>query len=127
MEKKRFSFGNSIPLILLVLCLLLMQIANGAYAAQGLEPSGSFVILCYLSILGLIGYWLDKDSRNYGVKWVYDLGFFLYFAWPFIVPYYLFKTRGIRAILTILIFVGIYLATYLVGLLVFFAIVGMSS
>ena len=61
------------------------------------------------------------------VNVVYDLGFFLYFAWPFIVPYYLFKTRGIRAILTILVFVGIYLATYLVGLLVFFIIVSMSS
>jgi hypothetical protein len=45
------------------------------------------------------------------------MGFFLSVAWPFLVPYYLFKTRGVKkAFLTILSFLAVYAGTYIMGL-----------
>ena len=106
------------PLILLFIFLLIVQIANGLYFARGIEPSPAFDLMYALGFLWLVGWWLKEDSKRYGVKWVYDMGFFLYLAWVFIVPYYLFKTRGLRAFITILSVVGIFSGTYLVGVIV---------
>ena len=46
-------------------------------------------------------------------------GLFLYIAWPFIMLYYLFKTRGIKGLLTILAFVVVYLGAYLIGVVIY--------
>jgi hypothetical protein len=40
---------------------------------------------------------------------------FLYMVWPFIMPYYLIKTRGARGLLGILGFVGAYIGGLVVG------------
>jgi len=37
----------------------------------------------------------------------YDYDSFVFFAWPVVVPVYLFQTRGARAFLTLLCFAGI--------------------
>jgi hypothetical protein len=42
-----------------------------------------------------------------------DLGMFLYIGWFFIVPYYLFKTRGVQAMIGIASFVGVFMAGWL--------------
>ncbi len=99
--------------------LLIVQIANALYFARGIEPSAAFELMSSIGFLWLMGWWLKEDSKKRGVKWVYDMGFFLYLAWIFIIPYYLFKTRGLKALLTILSFVGIFLGTYLVGIIVY--------
>ena len=49
-----------------------------------------------------------------------DFDSFLYFAWPVMVPVYLFQTRGLRAFLTLLCFAGIWLLAWIPGLAVFF-------
>jgi hypothetical protein len=64
-----------------------------------------------------------RDSRQRGIKWVFDMGLFLYMAWPFIMPYYLFKTRGAKGLLTILIFVGAYVGAYLAGVILYVLLV----
>jgi hypothetical protein len=48
--------------------------------------------------------------------WVYDLGFFLCIAWPLIMPYYLFKTRGAKGLLVILAFIGAYVGAAILGI-----------
>jgi hypothetical protein len=40
---------------------------------------------------------------------------FVFFCWPIVAPVYLFQTRGVRAFITVLSFIGIWL---LVGLTV---------
>ena len=38
--------------------------------------------------------WLQQDARRTGVGSVHDLGYFLLLAWPIVIPWYAFKTRG---------------------------------
>jgi hypothetical protein len=48
------------------------------------------------------------------------MGFFLFLAWPVIVPYYLVKTRGLkRALLTFLLFAIVSFGAFVAGTTIF--------
>src|SRR4030042_96865 len=87
---------------LIIGVMFIWQTSYGIHEAKHLLPSGPFSLLCFVLLLSLTGYWLQQDSRNHSVTWVFDMGFFLLLAWPIIIPYYLFKTRKSKAFLIIL-------------------------
>ena len=72
-------------------------------------------------ILGcLIAHWLSVDSRGKGMLRVWDMGLFTCAAWPFVVPYYLIKTRGLkRTLLSVFLFTVVYFGAYLTGVVLF--------
>src|SRR5919112_4206686 len=106
---RRFLSQLTAPTIVLYVFLFITQFTNGIYDASGVEPPPAYHVLYPLGLLWAVGWWLMRDSRKRGVKWVFDMGLFLYLAWPIIMPYYLFKTRGVKGFLTIFIFVAAYL------------------
>jgi hypothetical protein len=105
------------PITLLYTFVVLTQVASGFYLARDVEPPPSFALLYPLGLLWAIGWWLLKDSRARDIKWVYDLGLFLYIAWPFVVIYYLLKTRGTQGLFVILSFVGVYAGALMLGMM----------
>lgn len=82
------------------------QVASGFYAAVGVDGPPAFGTLYPLALLWAAGLWLRADGRERGVRWVLDMGLFLYIAWPFLMPYYLFKTRGARGLVLVAAFVA---------------------
>ena len=104
------------PTALLYSYVGLMQVAYGLYSASESEAPPSFSLMYSLGFFWIVGWWLLVDSRKRGVAWVYDMGLFLSIAWPFILPYYLFKTRGVKGILPILAFVSTYVAALGAGM-----------
>jgi len=40
--------------------------------------------------------WLERDAHRTGVGAMHDFGFFLWFAWVVVIPWYSLKTRGPR-------------------------------
>ncbi len=50
----------------------------------------------------IVAAWVMSDARNRGRQLCYDYDSFVFFAWPVVVPVYLFQTRGARAFLTLL-------------------------
>jgi hypothetical protein len=106
----------SVSVLLLWLFMLISQIAAGVYAGFEVEPSGGFVTLQYVVLFWLVGDWLMKDNRQHHIDWVFDMGFFLYLAWPLIIPFYLFKTRGVKALLIIAGFIAGYLGAWFLGM-----------
>jgi hypothetical protein len=107
------------PTALLYIFTALTQVASGIYLANEREPPPVFSLMCTLGFLWIIGWWLLSDSRQRGVEWVYDMGFFLYLAWSFILLYYLLKTRGVEGLFAILGFVGVYLGALPVGVMLY--------
>lgn len=108
------------PTALLYLFVAWTQLASGIYLASEREPPPSFSLLYVLGFIWIIGWWLLKDSRERKVGWAYDMGLFLYIAWPFIMFYYLLKTRGAQqGLLTILSFAGVYIGALLAGMMLY--------
>jgi len=58
----------------------------------------------------VIASWVVADARKRGLQLWYDYDSFVFFAYPVVVPIYLFQTRGPRAFLTLLCFAGICLS-----------------
>jgi len=107
----------SSTVIIIIVFLSFIQIVNGLFEVRGSEPSGAFQFLSYIILFSLVGYWFSHDNRKYKIDWVYDMGFFLYLAWPLIILFYLFKTRGRKAFLIILGYMGIIIGTGGIGVL----------
>jgi len=115
------------PAPLLYSFVVMTQFAYGAYlGAQREFPEG--ISLFYgFGLLWAIGWWLRTDSRRRGVLSVYDLGFFLYLAWPLIMPYYLVKTRGAKGLLVMLGFAATYIGAALLGIIFSVLVVTVGS
>ena len=64
------------------------------YAARGVQPSPLFSLLYYLTLAGLVRYWVHTDRLQRGVSGSLDSGLFFYFTWPLAFPAYLIGTRG---------------------------------
>ncbi len=105
----------SSPAALLYLFLIVTQVVNGLYLAGEAEPPPAFKLLYAFGLLWAVGWWLRRDSAKRGVGWVFDMGLFLYIAWPFVMPYYLLKTRGAKGLVAILVFAGAYVGVLLAG------------
>jgi hypothetical protein len=76
------------------LAALFCSLAAAPYAAMRIEPSP--VVALFLSGAPLLAVilWLQRDAQLTGIGAVQDLGYFLLFAWPAVIPWYAFKTRG---------------------------------
>jgi hypothetical protein len=111
------TLGVSKSSIFLSGFLLFAQFLNGFHAAAGASSDASAAWFA-LAFYWAVAWWFINDSRQQGVNWVddyMDMGMFLYIAGIFLVPYYLFKSRGWKAIITIGLFLGVYLGAYLAG------------
>src|SRR6266478_8970736 len=104
------------PAPLLYTFVVITQFAYGAYLGAQLQFPEGVTFIFAIGILWAVGWWLRTDSRRRGVLSVYDLGFFLYLAWPIVMPYYLLKTRGARGLLVMLGFVASYRGSAIIGM-----------
>ena len=100
------------------LMLWLYAIAFGV--ACSVSPGGAISwradLISRLALALVITSWATSDARKRGRILCYDYDSFVFFAWPIVVPIYLFQTRGLRALLTLLCFAGICLAATLPAL-----------
>src|SRR5690349_9058336 len=71
--------------------------------SAGMELISNWALSLVISI------WIFHDARKRGRQLFYDYGMFVFFWWPVVAPVYLFQTRGVRAFVTLLCFVGIWL------------------
>ncbi len=106
------------PTLLLYSFVVITQFVYGFYVGQKMELLGGYELLHWATQLWILGWWLRADSRKRGVAWVYDMGLFLSIAWPFIMPYYLVKTRRAKGLFIILAFVGTYIGAAIIGIVV---------
>jgi hypothetical protein len=94
------------PTLMLWVCILawaLMTTVDPEGVSTGAETAWSVALSLVIAL------WVLADARKRGQRLCYDYDSFVYFAWPVVVPAYLFQTRGWRALLTLLCFAGIWL------------------
>jgi hypothetical protein len=77
-----------------VLAAVFASIIAALYAIVQAEPSPVVALFVTSGPLLAVILWLQKDARRTGIGAVQDWGLFLYLAWPVVIPWYAFKTRG---------------------------------
>ena len=117
---KSWSSGARCWAILIFALSAVIQVERGACWARHSDIPGPSALLQNVVFFSLIAYWLNVDSRERQIPRVWDLGFFLFLAWPVIVPYYLVKTRGIkRALFTLFLFAIVSFGAVVAGMIMF--------
>jgi hypothetical protein len=102
--------------LLLVAFMFVSQGASAAYSYLRLETPPAFDLLVFVGTLYALGHWLEVDNRKYNFRSPYCRGIILYVAAFVVVPYYLFKTRGKYAFLTLFIFLCLTILTNFTGM-----------
>jgi hypothetical protein len=90
MEKQ----SDDVTLRVARLAALFASLAAALYAAALAEPSPVVSLFLSFGPLLAVVLWLQKDAQRTGVGAVQDWGYFLLLAWPVVIPWYAFRTRG---------------------------------
>lgn len=61
----------------------------------------------------VVALWVMYDSGRYELRRPFIFGFFLFAAWPLVAPFHLWRTRRWRALITVAIFIGLFLLSFL--------------
>jgi len=109
--------GVFAPTMMLWLYAIAFAVASIAAPDGRLPWTADYVSRLALSLI--LASWVIADAQKRQTQLCYDYGGFVFFAWPVVVPLYLFRTRGLRGFLTLLCFAGIWLVDMLVALVVF--------
>jgi len=108
------------PSLYLCSFLFVTQLVNGYMDIQ--NRFSTISNLWYLlAFYWALTWWFVVDSSKQGDGWTgghLDMGMFLYIGGIFIIPYYLFKTRGWKALYTIGLFLGAIYGAYIAGAII---------
>lgn len=102
----------------LLVYFVLLNIANGLYAGLGMQRSPVFQLASVIAFVWVLGWWVIEDNKRFRLTWVESYGVFLYIMGWMIIPVYLFKTRGSKAFLPLLFFVGVYVVSFIIGVVI---------
>jgi hypothetical protein len=95
--------GVFLPTLMLWLYVIAIGIAAGL-APDGGTLSSKVDYLSRIAFSFILASWLIADARKRRQRLCYDYDTFAFFAWPVVLPVYLFRTRGMRAFLTTALF-----------------------
>jgi len=95
------------PTLMLWLCAIAYGLAIGI--GPGGEIAGRAELVSRMAFPFVIASWVMADARKHRRSLCYDYDSFVYFAAYIVVPVYLFQTRGVRALLPLLCFGGIWI------------------
>jgi hypothetical protein len=117
--KQKSSF---IMLVLLVVLTFVYQTGHSIYEFLGWEPLPTFEFLHTAAFVCGVVWWLRAETKHSAVKPVYCQGLLVGLGWLIIIPYHLFKTRGIKGMIPLLALFGSLVVSYILAVLVFFAL-----
>ncbi|NOS71783.1 MAG: hypothetical protein HOP33_17875 [Verrucomicrobia bacterium] len=107
--------GMIAPTLTLWFCMVAFALAAVA-SPDGAGLSARADLASRFAIPMVMASWVMADARKRGLRLCHDYDSFVFFVWPIVVPVYLFKTRGVRAFLTLVCFIGIWLIASLPAL-----------
>ena len=81
-------------LLVAILTAVTCSIAAAVYTWAEVEPAPIMSLILMWAPLITVILWLQKDAQRTGVGAVRDWGFFVWLAWPVVLPWYAFKSRG---------------------------------
>jgi hypothetical protein len=106
-----------LPTLMLWVSALAMGVAGGMSPAERLPWRAELVSRVVQALI--LSTWVIADAQKRNWPLFHDYASFVFFAWMVVVPIYLFRTRGARAFLTLLCFVGISVSSTMIATVIF--------
>ena len=106
--------------MLLCVSVFVYNFGAGIYLARGIEPLPTFEFLYTAAFVCGVVWWLNAEVKRSAVKPIYCAGLLVGIGWFVIIPYHLFKTRGLRGALPLLALIGSFVAAHLLAIVVYF-------
>jgi hypothetical protein len=117
MHLPKWLQGMVLPTLMLWVYALAMGVASGMSPAESLSGRADLISRAGLGLI--LATWVSADAQKRNWPLCYDYGSFVFLAWMVVVPVYLFRTRGARAFLTLLCFVGISVSSTMIATVIF--------
>jgi hypothetical protein len=86
-------------LIPLVALTTLYSITLSVCTAYGIKIPSSIQLLWLFGFSLMLTWWVRAGSRSRDLRLPYEFGTFVFFAWPIVVPYYSYRSRGCKGLL----------------------------
>ena len=111
------DFRLTFPAVMILTIAAIHQVTSGFNITAGIEEPAAFDLINRALWIWVIGWWLINDYRGKPSWLPYCVGVFLFVGGPLIAIYHLFRTRGIRALIPIGIFLGVCVVASLLGVM----------
>ena len=85
-------------LVPLVALAAICTVGLSAMAFYGHDASGRTMLLWRFLFLLVLTWWVYNDRRAQGINFPFEFDAFMFFGWPFVMPYYLYRSRGRRGL-----------------------------
>ena len=87
-------------LLLLVLLTAIYAVGLSVLASHGYSARPQATSLLWgFEFQALLAIWVRMDRRRRNLSLPFEFDAFVFFFWPLVVPYYLYRTRGKRGVL----------------------------
>lgn len=114
------SFPLSRPLAFLIMLTVLYTTGLSILATHAvISPPGQSRGLWTLVFSLILTWWVYADRGTRQFKLPFEFEYFVLFAWPVVVPYYLYRRLGWRGLLVGLCIWGLYLAPFVVAAFIY--------
>ena len=111
---------RSAPLLWLIASAALFSVEVGFATRYGEDIPRSTQTLWLLSSGFALAWWVRLDKRVRRFDASFDFEAFVFFGWALVMPYYLWRTRGLRGVIAGFGIVALYFLPVLVALAVCF-------
>ncbi|PCJ28212.1 MAG: hypothetical protein COA96_01510 [SAR86 cluster bacterium] len=107
-------------LLLLIFLSLCMGVLEVLLNLQEEVLSGSTQALWSFTFVLLTILWAYYDAKKADIETPFDFGFILYIFWPVVLPWYLYRTRGIEGILMFFGLISLWVGPWLAGVVAYY-------
>ncbi len=102
-------------LVLLAILVFVFSLSHTFYSLEGLEFPLLAEVLYRASFICAIGWWIREENRRHRITPIYCDGLFVGVGWFVLIPYYLFKTHGLKAFIPLVTLILVVVAGSIVG------------
>lgn len=103
------------PALVCIFCATAAVELHAFIGSPGGFPAVCVLLAGYLAPSS-IALWIQLDAHNRGETVAYDFDNLVFFLWVVVAPIYLFRTRGLRAVIPIAAFFGVSVLAHLFAL-----------
>jgi hypothetical protein len=119
-NKDENLFPLTKPLIFLSVLAIIYTAGLSILALHSLlQQAASSRVLWSIAFGLILTWWIYTDRPNRNFKLPFEFEYFVLFAWPIVVPYYLYRRLGWRGLLLGLGIFGLYVGPYFMAAFIY--------